>query len=94
MPVIKSAKKKLRQDQKRTAQNNHLETLVKRAFKKALKTPSEKTVNAAISLADKAAKKNIFHKNKAARMKSTLAKLLKSKVKRAKINSSAKKKKV
>lgn len=83
MPVIKSAKKKLRKDIKRTKENKKLKIQAVAALKKARKSPTEKIVREAFSLVDKAAKKNIFHKNKAARIKSTLAKLLKGKTKPA-----------
>ncbi len=81
MPVIKSAKKKLRADKKRTAQNKGVKILVKELVKKAKASKSEKAIKEAVVAIDKAAKKNIFHKNKAARFKSTLAKLLSGKSK-------------
>ncbi|RJQ35884.1 30S ribosomal protein S20 [Candidatus Microgenomates bacterium] len=76
MPVIKSAKKKLRQDKKRTERNQKVEDFLKLMVKKARKNPVEKTIRDAVSAADKAAKKHIIHKNKAARIKSALSKLL------------------
>lgn len=76
MPVIKSAKKKLRQDKKRTLKNVKAEVALKDAIKAAVKSPSVKTLGAAASLLDKAAKKHIIHANKAARLKSRLAHLL------------------
>jgi len=78
MPVIKSAKKKLRQDKKRTNLNKKTEDLFKKLIKQAKKSPTEKNIKMAISIADKAAKKDIIHKNKAARIKSTLSKLSKT----------------
>ena len=76
MPVIKSAKKKLRQDKKRTARNRKIKDLLKSVIKKAKKTPTEKTVKEAVKIVDKAAKNHIIHKNKASRIKSALSKLL------------------
>jgi small subunit ribosomal protein S20 len=76
MPVIKSAKKKLKKDIKRTVENKKLKDLFRKAVKKAEKSPTESSVRKAVKLTDKAAKKNIIHKNKAARIKSKLAKLL------------------
>ena len=76
MPVVKSAKKKLGQDKKRTIRNAKQETALKDAVKAAKQTPTQKTVSLATSLVDKAAKKNIIHKNKAARLKSSLSKLV------------------
>ena len=66
MPVTKSARKKLRKDKKRELRNKKLKNLLKKSIKEAKRET--------ISLADKAAKKNIIHKNKAARIKSSLAK--------------------
>jgi len=76
MPIIASAKKKLRQDKKRTDQNRELKLNLKSLLKKATKAKTEKAVRAFFTAADKAAKKNIIHKNKAARLKSRVALLL------------------
>jgi len=70
MPISKSAKKALRVSQNKRAQNLTKEI----ALDKALKKVSTETVSDVISLIDKAAKTNLMHKNKAARMKSTLTK--------------------
>lgn len=75
MPVTKSARKKLRKDKGRTAENKKIKNLFKSAVKKAQKNKTEKVVRDAIKLVDKAAKKNIIHKNKASRLKSSLSKL-------------------
>ena len=77
MPVTKSASKKLRQDKKRTLENRKIKELLKDLVKKAIKKPSEKGIINAIKTADRAVKKNLIHKNKAARIKSRLSKLLK-----------------
>lgn len=76
MPVIRSAKKKLRQDKKRTERNKYLKDLAKENLKKARRKPSEKTIKEAIKAIDKLGAKNILHKNKVARVKSSLSKLL------------------
>lgn len=83
MPVIKSARKKLRQDKKRQADNKKLENLLKKTLKEAGKNVSLKNIKEAFSIVDKAAKKNIIHKNKAARIKSALSKKLTDKTPRA-----------
>jgi len=75
MPVTKSARKKLRKDKKRELDNKRFINLLKKSIRLAKKDPKTKNVQKAISLADKAAKKNIIHKNKAARIKSSLAKV-------------------
>ncbi len=78
MPILKSAIKKLRQSAKKEAQNR----VVKKALKNLLdgfkKKPTPGTFSKLVSALDKATKKNILHKNKAARLKSRLSKLLKS----------------
>ena len=73
MPVIKSAIKKLRKDRKREKENDAIKRGLERAIRKAQKSPSK--INAAYSAIDRAVKRNIIHKNKAARIKSSLAKL-------------------
>ncbi len=91
MPVIKSAKKKLRKDRKREIVNKNLKNLLKKNIKLAEKNPSEASIRKAIKIIDKTAKKNIIHKNKAARIKSKLAKLLAGKKPIAKVSQKAKK---
>jgi small subunit ribosomal protein S20 len=76
MPVIKSAKKKLRKDKKRELRNKTLKNLFKKTVKQAEKNPSEANIRKAVKIIDKIAKKNIIHKNKAARIKSKLSKLI------------------
>ena len=89
MPVIKSAKKKLKQDKKRTLVRAKTEVVLKDAIKKAVASPTAKNVSEASSLRDKAAKKHIIHKNKAARVKSRLAHLLNPKKSDAKAEAPA-----
>ena len=76
MPVIKSAKKKLRQDKKRTVARAKAEANMKDAVKAAVAKPTVSSVSKASSSVDKAAKAHIIHKNKAARIKSKLSHLL------------------
>jgi len=82
MPVTKSAKGALKKDQRRQAEN--LKT--KNAYKKAIgyfkKNISSQALSEAYTKIDRAAKKNVIHKNKASRLKSQLAKLLKEKKKK------------
>ena len=82
MANIKSAIKKARQDEKRTARNravrSRMRTYVKQA-NTAIVTGEEdavEAVRAAISELDRAAKKGIIHSNNAARRKSRLMKKL------------------
>lgn len=73
MPVLKHAKKKLKQDKVRTLRNKKVRALFRSLIKKAVTSPTAETISAAVSQVDKAAKRNIIHKNKAARIKSQLA---------------------
>lgn len=73
MPVIKSAIKKLRQDKKRTAVNKKINSQLNSAIK-GIKKTNKVTLKEAYSKIDKAAKKGVIHKNKAARLKSQIAK--------------------
>ena len=79
MPIIQSAKKKMRQDKRRTKRNKPVRTQVKTAVKDARVKPSKRTLQEAFSALDIAAKKHILHKNKAARLKSRLSKLTEQK---------------
>lgn len=76
MPVIKSAVKKLRKDKKRELVNKKIRNSLKTVVKIALKTKTVQSVNSAIKTIDKATKNKIIHKNKAARLKSRLSKLV------------------
>ncbi len=75
MPVLKHAKKKLRQDHKRAVDNLRIKRTYKKLVKDARNVPSEESISAAFSAIDKAAKKQVIHKNKAARLKSSLSKV-------------------
>lgn len=77
MPVIKSAKKKLRQDKEKEKINNRIRDLFKKAVKKAKQSPTAANIKAAFKIIDKTVKAKIIHKNKAARLKSSLSKLVK-----------------
>ncbi len=79
MPNIRSAKKKQRQDIKRTKHNRGYAHAVQSAIKSLHKKKQEKSANLLqniFSIIDKAAKKKVIHKNKAARLKSRVSKLL------------------
>ena len=74
MPIIASARKKMRQDKKRRITNLKTLAELKKALKKAQKKPSAENIKLAISIIDRAAKKKVIHGNKAARLKSRLSK--------------------
>lgn len=84
MPVIKSAKKKLRQDKKREKANKILRNAFRNAIREAQKSKTSEKIIKAVKLVDNAAKKKLIHKNKAARIKSSLSKLVKTSASRAK----------
>ena len=74
MPLLKHAKKKQRQDIKRTLERKKLKTLYKQMIKKAKENPTPETISSAFKAIDKAAKKNLMHDNKAAHLKSSVSK--------------------
>jgi len=79
MPIIKSARKKLRQDKTRTKINAKYIAAYRNALKKLKKQKgSLATLREAHRRIDKALKKNLFHKNKANRLKSQASKLARS----------------
>jgi small subunit ribosomal protein S20 len=69
MPIIKSAKKRVKTTRKATARNSATKRGLRGALKLFTKSPSAKSHSAAVSKIDKATKKGIMHKNKAARLK-------------------------
>lgn len=77
MPVTKQAKKKLRKDRRRERKNLEVKSVFKKAVKDTKKNPTVKKISDAFKIIDKAAKKRIIHKNKASRIKSRMAKLVK-----------------
>jgi len=85
MPIIKSAKKALRQSKRRNARNVVYKTKIhktkKTITKELLAKDLEKAkgdLNAFYKIVDKASKRNVIHKNKANRLKSRLAKKIKN----------------
>jgi small subunit ribosomal protein S20 len=85
MPIIKSARKRVRVAQKATARNVKTKRQFKNALKSVSKKPTSQSVRDAQSAIDKAVKKHVIHKNKAARLKRRAARIAKaSQVKLAK----------
>mgnify|MGYP000660450299 CR=1 FL=1 len=85
MANSRSALKRVRQNETRNARNTDLKTRVKTLRKKTLaaveagdKETAQKSLSGYAAVVDKAAKNNIFHKNKAANLKSKAAKAVKS----------------
>jgi len=76
MPQHKSSKKRLRQTEKANARNRATRSQVNTASKRVLAAAGEVAVEAlqkAYSVLDKAVKRGVIHKNKAANQKSRLA---------------------
>lgn len=69
MPVIKSAKKRVRVANKAAIRNAKSKRIWKSALKTYMRSPSPENFSAAQSAIDTAAKKNVIHANKAARLK-------------------------
>lgn len=76
MPILAHAKKALRQAARRTIFNRPIKSRTKTMSDLMRKSPSLENLKKAFSAIDTAAKRNLFHKNKAARLKSQLSKLL------------------
>ncbi|MDP2668683.1 MAG: 30S ribosomal protein S20 [bacterium] len=79
MAITKSAKKALRQSERRRVVNREWKDKLKDAVKKAEAEKTAAAVSFAYKIADKSAKKGLIKKNKAARIKSRLSKLLRKK---------------
>jgi small subunit ribosomal protein S20 len=69
MPIIKSAKKRVRTARKAAVRNSKTRRNLKSTLKIFAKSPSAKSHSNAQSTLDKAANKGVIHKNKAARLK-------------------------
>ena len=78
MPVTKTAKRALKSSKRKEVVNKAFRTRLEIAQRLAAKKPTAKHVKDAVSLIDRAVKKNLIHKNKAARIKSKLSKLVRS----------------
>lgn len=76
MPVTKGATRKLAADKRKTAVNQVVKLAFKEAVAKMRRRPSTKNLAAAYRQLDRAAKTHLIHKNKAARLKSRISKLL------------------
>lgn len=73
MPIIKSAKKRVRVAKKATIRNVKTKRSLKAAIKSFLGKSTSTSHSKAQSALDKAGKKGVMHKNKVARKKSQLA---------------------
>jgi len=75
MPVTTTAKRALRSSKNKESINKIILGKLKVAVRVARKGKASEKILKAVSLADRAAKKKVIHKNKAARIKSQLSKL-------------------
>jgi len=69
MPIIKSAKKRVRVASKAATRNSKTKRSLRASLKLFAKTPSTKSHSSVASNIDKSLKKGVIHKNKAARLK-------------------------
>lgn len=80
MPRIPSAKKRQRQSKVRTARNkaqrSTLRTSIKKVATAGTKAEAAEALKAATTQLDRAGRKNLVHKNVAARTKSRLARMV------------------
>ena len=77
MPVTKQAIKKVRQDRRKTAYNLRVKRMYKSAVSAFRKKPTAAGLSSVYKVLDKAAKTKVIHRNKAARLKGRLARLVK-----------------
>ena len=96
MPIIKSAKKRVKVAKKAAVRNSKTKRTLKSAIKSLYKDiatgkKTDKSHSAAQCAVSKAAKKNVIHKNKAARIQKQLASKAKAASKTTKVASPAKK---
>jgi len=76
MPVTKTAKRALRGAKRKGQINSLILSRLEIAVRKARASKTKESILKAISLSDRASKKKAIHKNKAARITSSLAQLL------------------
>lgn len=92
MPITKTAKRALRGSKRKAQVNNTLLSKLEIAVRRAQKSKKDADVRVATSLADRAKKKGFYHKNKVARIKSALSKIVENKTKAVKSRSAKTKK--
>ena len=76
MPILRNAKKALRASERKRVINRQVKTRVKTYLDKVKKSHAAADLPAAYSAIDKAVKRNLIHKNKAARLKAQASKLV------------------
>jgi small subunit ribosomal protein S20 len=78
VPILRNAKKALRQSQRRALANQRVKLNLKQAVRAVRDTKDTKHLPAAYQAIDRAVKKHLIHQNKAAHLKSQLVKFLKT----------------
>lgn len=73
MPILDNAKKALRSSRRKEKVNQVLKSKTRTLVKRAKLEPTQDNISSAFSSIDKSVKKNLMHKNKAARIKSSLS---------------------
>ncbi len=76
MPITKSALKALRRDKRKTAINRPIKSRIKSSLDQVKESKTAETLSVAFSAIDKALKRHLIHRNKAARLKSKASKML------------------
>jgi small subunit ribosomal protein S20 len=77
VPNIKSSKKDMRKSRKAAVRNRAQRASLRTAMKKATDAGTPEATKEAVKLLDRAARKGLIHRNKAARHKSVMAKAAK-----------------
>ncbi len=78
MPLLRNAKKALRSSLKKAQMNRRVKSQARTMMTSMRTKPTSEGLSAAFSAIDRAVKKHLFHKNKAARLKSQLSGFLKT----------------
>lgn len=81
MPITAGAIRKQRADKRKAIVNLKIKRSLREAVSVMRKKPNEKNLKEVYTLADRAAKKHVIHKNKAGRIKSRLSGLIVNKKK-------------
>lgn len=79
MPTHKSAKKRLKTNEKANIKNRALKSRIVTLVKKTESSSDQASLKEAVSFLDKAARKGVIHPNKASRIKSRLTRLVQKK---------------
>jgi ribosomal protein S20 len=77
MPILKNAHKALRVSKRKAEINRPIRSRAKTALDAVKKSPKADVLSQAFSAIDRAVKRHLIHKKKAARMKSQASKLVK-----------------